>query len=158
MISLEEMNILLLQCLNHNICLKVLTNEKRGGLALLQLDRSRFKLFSRKFSNKLVQAPSCERPITALRALLLSFAINNCFPKSDEKLLALFELVLGDFVMVVNHVLGTAANVESIILFVWQIFQGPSPIIAMTLTKVTTAMLPISVRYLCRNSKRCMDC
>jgi hypothetical protein len=44
-----------------------------------------------------VQAPSCERPITALRALFLSFAINNCFPKSDENLLALFELVLADF-------------------------------------------------------------
>ncbi len=33
--------------------LKVLTNEKRGGLAVVPFDRSRFKLFSRKFSNKL---------------------------------------------------------------------------------------------------------
>ncbi len=77
--------------------LKVLTNEKRGGLAVVPFDRSRFKLFSRKFSNKLVQAPFCERPITALQALFLSFAINNCFPMTDEKLLAVFELVFGDF-------------------------------------------------------------
>ncbi len=30
--------------------LKVLTNEKRGGLTVESFDRSRFKLFSRKFS------------------------------------------------------------------------------------------------------------
>ncbi len=41
---------------------KILTNEKRGGLTGVSFDRSCFKLFSRKFSNKLVQAPSCERP------------------------------------------------------------------------------------------------
>ncbi len=45
--------------------LKVLTNEKRGGLAVVTFDRYRFKLFSRKFSNKFVLAPSCERPKTA---------------------------------------------------------------------------------------------
>jgi hypothetical protein len=45
--------------------LKALTNEKRGGLTVVSFNRSRFKLFSRKFSNKLVQAPSCDRPRTA---------------------------------------------------------------------------------------------
>jgi hypothetical protein len=60
--------------------LKVLTNEKRGGLTLVPFDRSRFKLFSRKFSNKLVQAPSCERHKTAPRTLFLLFANYNCFP------------------------------------------------------------------------------
>jgi hypothetical protein len=60
--------------------LKVLTNEKRGGLAVVPFDRSRFKLFSRKFSNKSVQAPSCERHKTAPRTLFLLFANYNCFP------------------------------------------------------------------------------
>jgi hypothetical protein len=41
--------------------LKVLTNEKRGGLKVEAFDRSPFKLFTLKFSNKSVQAPSCER-------------------------------------------------------------------------------------------------
>jgi hypothetical protein len=54
--------------------LKVLTNEKRGGLELAAFDRSPFKLFSLKFSNKSVQAPSCERHKTAPRTLFLSFA------------------------------------------------------------------------------------
>jgi hypothetical protein len=34
--------------------LKVLTNEKRGGLRIISLDRSPFKLFSRKFSKESV--------------------------------------------------------------------------------------------------------
>ncbi len=71
--------------------LKVLTNEKRGGLTEVSFDSSGFKLFSLWFSNKSVQAPSCERHKTAQRTLFLLFANNNCFPKSDEKLLALFE-------------------------------------------------------------------
>ncbi len=54
--------------------LKVLTNEKRGGLELAAFDRSPFKLLSLKFSNKSVQAPSCERHKTAPRTLFLSFA------------------------------------------------------------------------------------
>ncbi len=60
-------------------CLKVLTNEKRGGLSVVSFDRSPFKLFSLKFSNRLVQAPSCERHKTALRTLFVSFANNNYF-------------------------------------------------------------------------------
>jgi hypothetical protein len=63
-----------------NESLKVLTNEKRGGLAVVSFDRSRFKLISRKISNKFVQAPSCESPRTAQRTLFLSFESNNCFP------------------------------------------------------------------------------
>ncbi len=59
--------------------LKVLTNEKRGGLKVVAFDRSPFKLFTLRFSNKSVQAPSCERPRTAPRTLFLSFANNNCF-------------------------------------------------------------------------------
>ncbi len=71
--------------------LKVLTNEKRGGLRVVSFDRSCFKLFSLLFSNKSMQAPSCERHKTVQRTLFLLFANNNCFPTSDEKLLALFE-------------------------------------------------------------------
>ncbi len=59
--------------------LKVLTNEKRGGLKVVAFDRSPFKLFTLRFSSKSVQAPSCERPRTAPRTLFLSFANNNCF-------------------------------------------------------------------------------
>ncbi len=59
--------------------LKVLTNEKRGGLAVVSFERSPFKLFSLKFSNKSVPTPSCERPKTTQRTLFLLFANNNCF-------------------------------------------------------------------------------
>jgi hypothetical protein len=62
-----------------SLALKVLTNEKRGGLSMVSFDRSPFKLFSLKFSNRLVQAPSCERHKTALRTLFVSFANNNYF-------------------------------------------------------------------------------
>ena len=62
------------------LSLKVLTNEKRGGLKVVAFDRSPFKLFSLKFSTKSVQAPSCERPKTTQRTLFLSFEIKNCFP------------------------------------------------------------------------------
>ncbi len=48
--------------------------------AVVSFDRSRYKLFSRKFSNTFVLAPSCERPKTATRTLFLSFESNNCFP------------------------------------------------------------------------------
>jgi hypothetical protein len=58
------------------ISLKILTIEKRGGLKEVTFDRSPFKLFTLRFSNKSVQAPSCERPRTAP---LLSLANNNCF-------------------------------------------------------------------------------
>ncbi len=59
--------------------LKALSNEKRGGLGVVSFDRSIFKLISLKFSNKSVQAPSCERPKTTQRTLFLLFANNNCF-------------------------------------------------------------------------------
>ncbi len=68
--------------IGHNysvIQLKVLTNEKRGGLSVVLFDRSPFKLFSLKFSNRLVQAPSCESHKTAPRTLFVSFANNNYF-------------------------------------------------------------------------------
>ncbi len=57
-----------------------LTNEKRDGFKVVAFERSPFKLFTRRFSNKSVQAPSCERPKTAQRTLFLSFEINNCHP------------------------------------------------------------------------------
>jgi hypothetical protein len=60
--------------------LKVLTNEKRGGLKVVAFDRFLFKLFTLKFSNKSVQAPSCEKPKTTQRTLFLLFENNNCFP------------------------------------------------------------------------------
>jgi hypothetical protein len=60
--------------------LKVLTNEKRGGLKEVAFDRSPFKVFSLRFSKKSVQAPSCKRPKTTQQTLFLSFEINNWFP------------------------------------------------------------------------------
>jgi hypothetical protein len=60
--------------------LKVLTNEKRGGLKVATFGRSPFKLFSLKFSAKSVKALSCERLKTTQRTLFLLFANNNCFP------------------------------------------------------------------------------
>jgi hypothetical protein len=53
--------------------------EKRGGLGVVSFDRSPLKLFWLKFSNKSVQAPSCERPKTTQRTLFPLFANNNCF-------------------------------------------------------------------------------
>ncbi len=63
---------------------KVLTSEKIGGLKVVACDRSPFKLFKLRFSNKSVQAPSCKRPETTQRSLFLSFEINNCFPITSE--------------------------------------------------------------------------
>ncbi len=60
--------------------LKVLTNEKRGGLKVIAFDKPPFRLFTLKFSNKSIQPSSCERPKTAQRILFLLFANNNCFP------------------------------------------------------------------------------
>jgi hypothetical protein len=54
--------------------LKVLTNEKRGGLKVAAFDGSPFKLLSLRFSSK-----SCERPATTQRKLFLSFETKNCF-------------------------------------------------------------------------------
>ncbi len=53
------------------VSLKVLTNEKRGGLKVVPFDKSPFKLFTQKFVNKSVQSSSCERPKTAQRILFL---------------------------------------------------------------------------------------
>jgi hypothetical protein len=53
--------------------------EKRWD-KVVAFDRSPFKLFTLRFSNKSVQAPSCERPKTTQRNLFLSFESNNCFP------------------------------------------------------------------------------
>jgi hypothetical protein len=60
--------------------LKVLSNEKIGNLKVVAFDRSPFKLFTLRFSNKSMQAPSYERQRTAQRTLFLSFESNNCFP------------------------------------------------------------------------------
>ncbi len=60
--------------------LKVLTNEKRGGLKVVAFNKSPSKPFTLSFSTKSVQAPSCKRPKTTQRTLFLSFEINNCFP------------------------------------------------------------------------------
>jgi hypothetical protein len=67
-------------CMSAKLALKVLTNEKRGGLNLVSFDLSRFKLFTLKFSKESVQTPSCERRKTAQRSLFLSFEINNYYP------------------------------------------------------------------------------
>ena len=57
----------------------MLTNEKRGGLKVVAFDRSSLKLFTLRFSNKSVQAPSCKRSRTTPRTLFISFANNNYF-------------------------------------------------------------------------------
>ncbi len=120
------------------LLLKVLTNEKRGLLTEVAFDRSPFKLFSLWFHTNRCKL----HPVTPQRTLFLSFAINNCFRTSDEKLLAVLELVLGDFFTIIKPLSGTAPNVTIVFLFVWRIFVCASAIIAMTL-KVTTAVLPI---------------
>jgi hypothetical protein len=58
--------------------LKVLTNEKKGGLEVVAFDRFLFKLFTLRFSVKSVQVPSSERFKTTQRILFLSFEIYNC--------------------------------------------------------------------------------
>ncbi len=60
--------------------LKVLTNEKRGGLRVISFDRSPLKIISRKFSKESVLAPSCERHKTTQRTLFQLFANNSWFP------------------------------------------------------------------------------
>jgi hypothetical protein len=62
-----------------SISLKILTNEKRGGLNFVSFDWTRFNIFTLKFSKESVQTPSCERPETAKRTLFMLFEINNCF-------------------------------------------------------------------------------
>jgi hypothetical protein len=54
------------------ICLKVLTHEKRGGLKMASFDRSRFKLFTLRFSKIFVQAENYTQ-----RCLFLLFEYNN---------------------------------------------------------------------------------
>jgi hypothetical protein len=66
--------------LKDKIGLKVLTNEKRGGLKVVAFDKSPFKLYTLRFSNKFVQAQSSKRPKTTQRTLFLPFETNNCFP------------------------------------------------------------------------------
>ncbi len=53
--------------------LKVLSNEKRGGLTMVFFVRSFFKLFMLKYSNKSVHFLSFERPKTAQRTLFLYY-------------------------------------------------------------------------------------
>ncbi len=58
---------------------KVLTNEKRGGLKVVSIDRSPFKLFTLGLSKKSLKIPSCERPKrTPQRSLFLLFEYHNC--------------------------------------------------------------------------------
>ncbi len=52
---------------------------------MVAFDRFLSKLFSLRFSNKSVQAPSCERPKTTQRNLILSFENNNCFPITVQR-------------------------------------------------------------------------
>jgi hypothetical protein len=60
--------------------------RKKGGLTVASFDRSRFKLFSRKFSKKFVLTPSGERPKTAPQTLFLSFESNRRLMKKTGKL------------------------------------------------------------------------
>jgi hypothetical protein len=58
--------------------LKVLTNEKRGVLNLVNW--SPFKLFTLEFSKESLQTLHGERLKISQRTLFLSFEINNCLP------------------------------------------------------------------------------
>jgi hypothetical protein len=49
-------------------------------IKVVGFDRSPLKLFTLRFSSKLGQAPSCERPTTTQPHLFLSFENNYCFP------------------------------------------------------------------------------
>ncbi len=66
---------------------------------MVSFHRSCFRLFSRKFSNKLVQALSCERPKTALRTLFQLFANNKYF-----QITVLYRSFLKKSVKLVCHV------------------------------------------------------
>ncbi len=59
---------------------QILSQLLKGIGSVVSFDRSHFQLFSLQLSNKLVQAPSCERRKTAPLTLFLLFAIYNCFP------------------------------------------------------------------------------
>jgi len=61
-------------------CFKGIDHEKTGGLKVVELDRSPFKLLTLKFSNKSVQSSSCERHKSAQPIMFLLFANNNCYP------------------------------------------------------------------------------
>jgi hypothetical protein len=63
--------------------LKVLTNEKRGGLRVISFDRPPFKLLSRKFSKGSVQAPSCERHKTTQRTPVSIIYKQLLIPNND---------------------------------------------------------------------------
>ncbi len=76
------------------------------------------------------------------RTLFMSFAINNCFPTSDEKLLAVFELILGIFFYC---------------LFICLVHFFKCIPDHYHEAEVTAAMLPISMGYLCRNTIRRAD-
>jgi urease accessory protein UreH len=56
-----------------------MTSEKRGGLNVVSFDRSRFKLFMLRFSNKSVYTLFCKRPKITQQNLFLTFEINICF-------------------------------------------------------------------------------
>jgi hypothetical protein len=53
---------------------KSIVQERKEAGPVVLFDRSCIKLNSRKFSNKLVQAPSCERHKTSPRTMFLLFA------------------------------------------------------------------------------------
>jgi hypothetical protein len=62
--------------------LKVLTNEKRGGLKEATFDRFPFKLFSLKFSAKSVKALSCERLKTSSADTVFVIWNQELFPNN----------------------------------------------------------------------------
>ncbi len=58
--------------------MKGMTTGWRGRLKVVAFDRSPFKLFTLRFSDKSVPAPSCERPKIRSEPCCLLFEINNC--------------------------------------------------------------------------------
>ncbi len=85
----------------HFWSLKVVTNEKWGGLAVVSQDRTRFKLFTLRILKKSFQSPSWECPKTAQQTLVLFFEYNTVIVcihdiniglrHQQKKLIALFE-------------------------------------------------------------------
>ncbi len=53
---------------------------------MVAFDRSLLKLFTVRFSNKSVQAPSCKRPKTTRRNLFLSSEIKNFYQQVQRRM------------------------------------------------------------------------
>jgi hypothetical protein len=111
--------------------------------------------YSRCYFQASKQAPSFERHLTVQRTLSLLFANNNCFPTSDDKFLALFKF--RSFFLALRG--GGNTRLWCAVWCITSFFLKRLADFLSCITDhcndaiVTTAMIPISVKYLCRSSK-----